>query len=108
MPPGALSYSSEPFCDPNSSPFKLIVPNPGGTQGAVQVTIALGTWGNTIYKVYPSIDGITPVLGTALLTLNTTTYAGIFDCSTSYFIVVLDTVHGTAGSLHRIQATTAL
>lgn len=104
--PGVVGRALEPFCDPNSKPFRLSIPAMGGNQGFVQIRLVLGSWGATVFKVYASMDGVIPIVSTVLATINTTDRSASFPCTSPWFVIDLDTAHGSTGSLVRVDGAT--
>lgn len=103
---GVLAYSVEPFADPNSKPMRVSVATNGANSCTAQVSVVLGTFGSAVYKVYPSIDGQQVLaVTTVLATINSTSQVVAFTCTTPFFIIDLDTAHGSSGNIHRIEGS---
>lgn len=102
---GLLAYGLEPFADPNSMPFFLIVAANGANQGFAAARVVVGSWGGTVYGVYPSMDGVLPILSTMLATLTATDQAVTFPLTSPFFIVKLIALHGALGNYHRVEGS---
>lgn len=94
---GVTALLSEPFLDPNLGGFYRAVPTNGGNTVSAQLTPVLGTLGSTAVQLWESADGLVPIAGTPLATLDATAPSAVKAVSSPFVVALQTAKHGSAG-----------